>query len=131
MSGHLVDTSVFIAAEQGRPLGDPPPGDARISVATMTELMVGARRAGSKPLRTLRERTLEKATAFIALPYDEAVAGRLADLLVAASRAGRRVAAMDAIIAATAITHGLTVWTQDADFDVLASVEPRLRVSQA
>lgn len=122
---------MFIAAEQGRPLGDPPPGDARISVATMTELMVGARRAGSKPLRTLRERTLEKATAFIALPYDEAVAGRLADLLVAASRAGRRVAAMDAIIAATAITHGLTVWTQDADFDVLASVEPRLRVSQA
>jgi predicted nucleic acid-binding protein len=35
---------------------------------------------------------------------------------------------MDAIIAATALAHGLTVWTQDDDFDVLAELEPALRV---
>lgn len=35
---------------------------------------------------------------------------------------------MDAIIAATALVHDLTVWTQDGDFDVLAELAPDLRV---
>jgi hypothetical protein len=35
---------------------------------------------------------------------------------------------MDAIIAATALVHGLTVWTQDDDFDVLAELAPGLVV---
>jgi predicted nucleic acid-binding protein len=128
VSGYLADTSVFVAAEQRRPLGEPPEGDARISVATLTELGVGARRAASEPLRELREATLARARRFIALPYDEPVAERLADLL-AAARANRRSAgAMDAIIAATAIAHDLAVWTQDDDFDVLGELSPSLRV---
>lgn len=130
MSGYLVDTSIFVAAEQGRPLADPPSGDARISVATLTELIVGARRAQSSALRRLREATLEKARAFISLPYDEPVAERLAELLVAARAGGRRAGAMDAIIAATALAHDLTVWTQDDDFDVLVSLAPKLRVER-
>jgi predicted nucleic acid-binding protein len=128
MSGYLVDTSVFVAAEQGRPFGGAPDGEARISVATLTELLVGVGRAGDGPLRTLREATLERARKFIALPYDEAVAHRLAPLLIAARDQGRRAGAMDAIVAATALAHGLTVWTQDADFDVLAGLDPELRV---
>lgn len=127
-SGYLADTSVFVAAEQRRPLGGPPEGDARISVATLTELFVGARRASDGPLKTLREATLERAKAFIALPYDEHVAERLGELLVVARSAGRRAGAMDAIIAATALTHDLVVWTQDEDFDVLAELLPALRV---
>jgi predicted nucleic acid-binding protein len=127
-SGYLVDTSVFVAAEQRRPLGDPPEGDARISVATVTELIVGARRAHGGPLRTLRETTLERARRFIALSYDEAVAERLGELLAGARSAGRRAGAMDAIIAATAIVHDLTVWTQDDDFEVLSDLLPALRV---
>jgi predicted nucleic acid-binding protein len=35
---------------------------------------------------------------------------------------------MDAIMAATAMAHGLYVWTQDDDFDVLAELLPKLRV---
>jgi predicted nucleic acid-binding protein len=128
LSDYLADTSVFIAAEQRRPLGAVPEGDARISVATLTELLFGVRRAPSGPLRTLREVTLERARSFIALPYDEAVAERLADLLGAARQARRRAGAMDAIIAATALTHDLAVWTQDDDFDVLAELAPALRV---
>src|SRR5512133_3642648 len=49
--GDLADTSIFVAAEQQRTLGAPPAGDARISVATLTELGVGVRRAASDPLR--------------------------------------------------------------------------------
>ena len=127
-AGYLADTSVFVAAEQRRPLGEPPDGDARVSVATLTELMVGVRRASTGPLRTLREATLARSRAFIALPYDEAVAACLADLLAAARTAGRRAGAMDAIIAATALVHDLAVWTQDDDFDVLGELLPALRV---
>lgn len=128
MSGYLADTSVFVAAEQRRPLGTPPPGEARISVATLTELLVGVRRAPAGPLRELRETTLDRARRFIALPYDAVVAERLADLLAAARNAGRRASAMDAIIAATALAHGLAVWTQGGDFGVLAQLEPALEV---
>lgn len=128
MSGYLADTSVFVAAEQQRPLGNPPDGDARISVATLTELIVGTRRASTAPLRTLREATLACARTFVALSYDENVAERLGELLASARAAGRRAGAMDAIVAATAVAHDLSVWTQDGDFDVLAELLPELRV---
>lgn len=127
-NGYLADTSVFVAAEQRRPLGRPPEGEARISVATLTELVVGLRRASDERLRALRRRTLERARTFIPVPYDEAVAEQLGDLLAAARDAGRRAGAMDAIIAATALTHDLAVWTQDDDFDVLAELAPELSV---
>lgn len=128
MSSYLADTSVFVAAEQRRPLGQPPAGDARISVATLTELGVGVRSASSEPLRELRQATLGRARRFISLPYDESVADCLADLLAAARAQRRRAGAMDAIIAATAVAHGLSVWTQDDDFDVLAKLAPTLHV---
>jgi predicted nucleic acid-binding protein len=131
LSGYLADTSVFVAAEQQRTLAPPPAGDARISVATLTELGVGVRRAATEPLRELREATLGRARRFIALPYDERVAERLADLLVTAREGRRRAGAMDAIIAATALAHDLAVWTQDDDFDVLAELAPALRVERA
>jgi predicted nucleic acid-binding protein len=130
VSGYLADTSVFVAAEQRRPLGAPPSGEARISVATLTELGVGVRRAGNESLRLLREETMSRARRFVALPYDEDVADRLAELLSRAREHGRRAGAIDAIIAATALTHGLVVWTQDDDFDVLAELVTELRVER-
>lgn len=130
MNGYLVDTSIFIAAEQQRPVAEPPPGEARISVATLTELGVGVRRADDEPLRPLRDATFARAMRFVALPCDEAVAERLADLLATARTRRRRAGAMDAIIAATALAHGLTVWTLDADFEVLAELAPELHVQR-
>ncbi len=129
MTGYLADTSVFVAAEQRRPLGPTPPGDARVSVATITELMVGVHRAAPHE-RSTREATLRRARSFVALPYDETVALRLGELLAAARTQRRRAGAMDAIIAATALAHDLAVWTQDDDFDVLAELAPGLRVSR-
>ena len=128
MSGYLADTSVFVAAEQRRALGQPPDGEARISVATLTELGVCVRLATSAKLRQLREATLGAALRFVPLPYDELVAVRLADLLAEARSRRRRAGAMDAIIAATALVHDLDVWTQDDDFDVIAELAPDLRV---
>ncbi len=129
--GYLVDTSVFIAAEQRRTLGEPPPGEARVSVATLTELAVGVRRAQTPELLQLRERTRDRARAFVAMPYDEPVGERLAELLATAKDRRRRAGAMDAIIAATALAHDLTVWSQDDDFAVLAELMPRLRVHRS
>jgi predicted nucleic acid-binding protein len=128
VSGYLADTSVFIAAEQRRPLGRPPEGDARISVATLTELGVGVRMATGEELGELRRLTLARAQRFVALPYDELVAARLADILAEARRRRRSAGAMDAIIAATALVHDLEVWTQDDDFEVLAELDPALRL---
>ncbi|MGI8730641.1 MAG: PIN domain-containing protein [Solirubrobacteraceae bacterium] len=126
----MADTSVFVAVEQERTVGDPPPGQARVSVATLTELVFGVHRAEHGPARELREETLRRAGSFIAMPYDELVAQRLGELLAAARNAQRRAGIMDAIIAATALAHDLTVWTQDDDFDVLAELMPALRVSR-
>lgn len=128
MSDYLIDTSIFVAAEQARELCGPPEGNGRISVATLTELGVGVRRAGDDTVHQLRMRTLAKAKRFVAMGYDEAVADRLAELLATARDRGRRAGAMDAIIAATALAHDLSVWTQDADFEVLAELAPALRV---
>lgn len=130
MSGYVADTSVFVAAEQRRKLGSPPEGEARISVATLTELGVGVRRADDESLRRLRETTVSYARRFVALPYDEAVADHLAELLSRGRDQGRRAGAMDAIIAATAIAHGLVVWTQDDDFAILAELAPELKVER-
>jgi len=128
MSGYLADTSVFVAAEQRRPLGAPPAGGARVSVATLTELGVGVRRAQGDRLRELRETTLARARRFIPLAYDELVAEHLAELLATARAQRRRAGAMDAIVAATALAHGLVVWTQDDDFEVLSELAGDLRV---
>jgi hypothetical protein len=130
LTGYIADTSIFVAGEQRLALTAPPAGDARISVATLTELSVGVRRAQTDPVRELREATYARARRFIALPYDELVAERLAELLHAAREHGRRAGAMDAIIAATALAHGLTIWTQDDDFEVLRELAPALLVAR-
>lgn len=128
MSGYLADTSIFVAGERGRMLGQAPDGVAQVSVATLTELGVGVRLAANEEERTVRGRTLAEARRFIAHPFDERVGERLADILAAARDAGRRAGLMDAIIAATALSHDLEVWTQDDDFAVLAELAPELRV---
>lgn len=78
--------------------------------------------------RAVRETTLERARRFIALPLDEPVAERLAQLLATAAVHRRRAGAMDARIAATALAHDLVVWTQDDDLEGLAELLPELRL---
>lgn len=118
---------MFIAAEAGRPLSRHPSGRARVSVVTLTELRLGVLRSDGA-LRELREATLNSARRFVPLPVTEPVADELAGLLAKLRASERRAKAFDCFIAATALAHDLVVVTQDADFETLQAVEPRLAV---
>ena len=131
MRGLLADTSIFIAREQGRPLPSMISGPVRVSVMTLTELRIGVLRAADAQTRHWRTRTLDEARTLVPLPYDERVGERLADIVAAAREKRRRAGLADAIVAATALAYDLVVWTQDDDFEVLADLEPALRVHRS
>ena len=118
----LLDTSVFIAAEQGRELeSERLPDEAAISVVTLAELELGVHLVASERVRGQRLRTLRAIQAtYVALPVDENVASAFAELVATARQAGVRPKVQDAWIAATARARGVPVYTQDADFDDLA-----------
>ena len=119
----LLDTTILVAREQGRPVGRLPEESA-VSVVTIAELHVGVLLADDPRIGAQRLRTLsEVERAFDPLPIDAAVARNFAVIVADARRRGRRPKIMDAWIAATALTHGLPVYAQDADFDDLAGVQ--------
>ncbi len=113
----ILDTSVFVAREQERPLGDLPE-EVAVSVVTIAELRHGVLAASDHDVRATRLRTLEAARDLgLPVPIDEPVANEFARLRAGLQAAGRRMKVMDAWIAATAIAHRAAVCTQDADFD--------------
>ena len=113
----LLDTSVFIAREQGRPLGDLP-DEVAVSVVTISELRYGVLAAEGHAQRALRLSTLEAARRIGSpLAIDEAVGDELARLRVALKAINRAMKVMDAWIAATAMANWAAVCTQDVDFD--------------
>ncbi len=113
----LLDTSVFIAREQARPLGELP-DEVAVSVVTISELRHGVLAAEDHTSRVLRLSTLEAARRLgTPLVIDEAVGDELARLRVALKAIGRAMKVMDAWIAATAIVNDAAVCTQDDDFD--------------
>lgn len=118
----LLDTSVFIAGEQGRAVAaDRLPDEAAVSVVTLAELELGVHMAADETVRAGRIRTLRAVqTTYVALPVDGDVASAFAALVAAARRAGRRAKVQDAWIAATARAHDAAVYAQDDDFDGLA-----------
>lgn len=120
----LLDTSVFVAQEQDRALGSLPE-TAAISGVTIAELHLGVLMAGDAGIRAVRLRTLSAVTAmFDPLPIDAAIARTFAELVAEARRRGARPKIMDTWIAATALAHGLPVYSQDEDFLAI----PRVRV---
>jgi predicted nucleic acid-binding protein len=126
-AGLLLDASVFIAAEAGRPLSRRPGGQARVSVVTLAELRLGVLRSDGE-LRELREATLSSARRFVPLAVTEPVADELAGLLAKLRASQRRAKAFDCFVAATALAHGLVVVTQDTDLETLEAAEPRLAI---
>jgi predicted nucleic acid-binding protein len=125
----LLDTSVFIARETGRPLGALPDRVA-VSVVTLGELELGVLGAADPVLRSRRARTLATARAADPLPVTESVMAAWARLVTDCRRAGihRTVKLTDALIAATAVDQGLPVVTQDRDFEELARAHVDLEV---
>ena len=112
----LLDTSVFVAREAGRPHGALP-AVAAISVITVAELHLGVLLADDPATRAQRLRTLSSLEElFEPLPIDTSVARVFAELAAEARRQGKRPKIMDTWIAATAVAHDLPIYTQDDDF---------------
>jgi predicted nucleic acid-binding protein len=128
-SSGLLDTSVFIARETKRPLGELP-NHVAVSVVTIGELQLGVLNASDPDSRARRADTLSVARTADPIPISESVIVSWARLVADCRAAGihRMVKLTDALIAATAIEHGLAVVTQDDDYDQIASVHPPLHV---
>ena len=123
MSRAIADTSVFIARESGRPLGELP-DEIAVSVITASELELGVLRAEDPATRATRLATLASVrTEFPLLPIDKQTASCFARIADGELRGGRRLRRHDTWIAATALRHGVAVVTQDPDFTAFSAVD--------
>lgn len=116
----VLDTSVFIASETGRPLDESAiPDEVATTVITLAELNAGVLAAGPADVRARRLATLDAVADMVALPVDEDAAREWARLRVHLAETGRRMGINDLWIAAIAASRGLPVITQDDDFAAL------------
>ena len=129
MTRGLLDTSIFIAQEQARPLAALPQ-EIAVSVVTLGELELGVLSADDGDTRARRASTLSTARASDPVPIVEATMTAFAALVHDCRGAGLRPKVLDALIAATAIEQGLPVVPQDDDFDSMARVHSRLSVER-
>jgi predicted nucleic acid-binding protein len=118
----IADTSVFVAQESGRELGDLPEQIA-VCVITAAELELGVLRAADTETRARRLATLSRVrSTYRLLPIDARTASCFARIAAAELEAGRKLRRHDAWIAASAMRHGAAVVTQDGDFSAFSSV---------
>ena len=125
MSHAVADTSIFIAEESGRDLGELPERIA-VSVITAAELELGVLRAADAYARATRLATLSRVqSTYPLLSVDPETASCFARLASAELARGRRLRIHDTWIAATAMRHGASVVTQDADFSSFEDIVVR------
>lgn len=113
----ILDTSAVILLPQ---LDDPRvlPEEPLITAVTLAELSVGPLVATSEAERAARQAHLQQAEAdFDPLPFDDAAARAFGQLAADLRRAGRKPAAraFDALIAATAVSNALPLYTANPD----------------
>ncbi|MDN5870167.1 MAG: type II toxin-antitoxin system VapC family toxin [Nitrococcus sp.] len=113
----VLDTSTLILLPK---LDDPEclPNEPLITAVTLAELSVGPLVATSEVERAVRQAHVQQAEAdFDPLPFDAPAARAFGGVAASLRRAGRktRARAYDAMIAATAIAHGLPVYTCNPD----------------
>lgn len=124
----LLDTNVVSEAMRKQPssrvlrwIGEQVEESLFISVITVGELRRGSLILGEGKQRRSLLRWIETGIkaefANRILPVDAAVMERWADLQAATMKAGRRLPVMDSLLAATALTHDLSLATRNtADF---------------
>ena len=124
MSRGIADTSVFIARESGRRLTEADlPDELAISVITLGELRSGVLAAVDVETRDRRLATWSEALALDPLPVDQPVAEAWARLRVLLRDTDQRMPVNDSWIAATAMSLGVPVVTQDEDYVEVGGLE--------
>jgi hypothetical protein len=112
----LLDTSTVILL--GRLAPEDLPEEVVISAITLAELSVGPLVASADDVRAARQAHLQQAEAdFEPVPFDAAAARAFGRVAAALRTSGRKPAARayDALIAATAIANGLSLYTCNPD----------------
>lgn len=119
----ILDTSIFVALEAGRPVAhDLLPDEVATTTITLGELEAGVLAAQDTRTRARRLRTLDSAAELEVLPIDAAAAHRWAEIRAGLGEANCGIPVNDAWIAACALARDLPVVTQDDDYDVIADL---------
>lgn len=119
----LIDTSVLVAVEKGRPLREEDlPERSAISIVTVGELRAGVLAAPDIESRDRRIATLEGVRGATILPVEGKVARAWAAMRAYLAASERSVSVNDLWIAATAAAHELPVVTQDRGYYALNGV---------
>ncbi|CAN5868239.1 type II toxin-antitoxin system VapC family toxin [soil metagenome] len=119
----LLDTSVLIAQESGRPVhAESVPEQTAVSVVTLAELHAGVLAATETSIRARRLATLDAVSVVAALPITAESARQWATLRVRLAEEGRTAKVNDLWIAAVAAANGMDVVSQDSDFDEIERV---------
>ena len=128
MSGYLLDTNCISEIVRIRPepsvirwLDDADEQSFYLSALTLGEIRKGIANMPARPriarLETWLTKDLRQRFAGRILPIDEAVAERWGALMIESKRIQRTIPVIDALLAATALHHGLTVVSRNvADF---------------
>ena len=125
----LLDTSVVVALPG---LTDPQvlPEQAVICSVTLAELSVGPLAVDDPEERSRRQAVLQQAEQdFTPLPFDAACARAFGSVAASLRTRGRKhkARAFDALIAATALAHGLPLYTcNESDFAGIADLDLRV-----
>ncbi len=122
----VLDTSTVILL--GRLSGDAPlPERPLISAVTLAELSVGPLVTDDEGERSRRQHQVQQVEAsFDPIPFDASAARSFAQVASSLRRAGRKggARAMDAMIAATALSRSLPLYTSNpADFTGIEGLE--------
>ncbi len=109
------------------------PIESAVSAITMAELAAGPHATQDTDERARRQDRLQRAeAAFDPLPFDSEAArahGRVYAAVVGAGRKARGARAVDLLIAATACSHGLPLYTRNpSDFQALGNLVEVLSV---
>jgi tRNA(fMet)-specific endonuclease VapC len=114
----LIDTTVLVDAERRGQRLDQAIGEEErgISAITVSELLHGVHRARDEHIRVRREAFVEHVLASIeSLPVTTAVARAHARIWAHLEREGNLIGGHDLWIAATAVTHDMSVATANTD----------------
>lgn len=124
----LIDTNVLVLMAGIDPVDLP--DEPAISAITIAELSVGPLVVDDVDERARRQAHLQQAEAdFVPLPFDAAAARAFGVVAAQLRRSGRKVAAraFDAQLAATAVAHGIPLYTcNPADYAGIEALDLRV-----